>query len=60
MLALKVTIAPPVGAGEVRVSVPVTVAPAGTDDWLRVNEERLAAGAGLPKGVTTIEACGAR
>src|SRR5262249_14230792 len=60
MLPLSVTNAPPAGAGELRVTLPAAVPPAGTECWLNESEERLAAGIGFPTGVTTSEHCGAR
>jgi hypothetical protein len=59
-LAFKVTIAPPAGAGEVSLTVPVTVPPAGIAVWLRVKVDRLAGGVGLPGGVRVSHVCGAR
>src|SRR6185436_11538878 len=47
--------APPAGAAEVNVTVPVTVFPASMEDWLRVSEARLGGGAGTPGGVTTTD-----
>src|SRR5262249_45074978 len=60
MLPCNVTTAPPAGAGEVSLSVPVTVPPDGTVELLSVNEERLGGGGGLPGGVTVSQVCGAR
>src|SRR5436190_6849977 len=60
MLPCRVTTAPPAGAGEVSLTVPVTVLPEGTDDWLKVRDERLGGGVGLPAGVKVIQVCGAR
>ena len=55
ILPCKVTRAPPAGAAEVSLTVPVTVLPASTDGWLSVSDERLGAGVGLPAGVRTTE-----
>jgi hypothetical protein len=54
-LPFKNTTAPPAGAGEVSVTVPVTVVPARMDDELSAREERLGGGGELPGGVTTTE-----
>src|SRR3954470_23971188 len=60
MLPCSLTTAPPAGAGEVSVTVPVTVPPEPTLDWLRTREERLAGGVGVPGGVRVSQTCGAR
>src|SRR3954447_7623304 len=60
ILPCRVTSAPPAGAGEVSLTVPVTLPPAGIDDWLKVRDERQGGGVGLPAGVKVIQVCGAR
>src|ERR1043165_2153134 len=60
MLPCSLTTAPPGGAAEVSRSVPVTVPPDRTVGLLRVNDERLGGGKGLPAGVTVNRVCGAR
>src|SRR3954447_14164481 len=59
MLPCKVTTAPPAGAGEVNVTVPVTELPDTMEGWLRVRDERLGGGGALPAGVSVSHACGA-
>src|SRR4030095_14337911 len=60
MLPCNVTTAPPAGAADVSLSVPVIVPPDRTVGLLSVNEERLGRGRGLPRGVTVNQVCGAR
>src|SRR5215510_13435475 len=60
MLPCNVTTAPPAGAADVSLSVPVMVPPDRTVELLSVNDERLGGGGGLPGGVTVNQVCGAR